>query len=82
MHSRYKWNILAGHWIIKLGKQNEKLLHWTRGSCVSTQTLEAFVAASSLSAKFDCPVARHKFPLLATVHDFETGLSFSIGNAA
>ena len=37
------------------------------------QTLEAFVAASRLSAKFDCPVARQKFSLLATAHDCETG---------
>ena len=28
------------------------------------QTLEAFVAASRLSAKFDCPVARHNFSAL------------------
>ena len=38
------------------------------------QTLEAFVAASCLIAKFDCPVARQKFSLLATAHDCETGL--------
>ena len=38
------------------------------------QTLEAFIAASRLSAKFDCPVARHNFSLLATAHDWETGL--------
>ena len=38
------------------------------------QTLEAFVAASRLYAKFDCPVARQNCPLLATAHDCETGL--------
>ena len=38
------------------------------------QTLEAFVAVSHLSAKFDCPVARQNFSLLATAHDCETGL--------
>ena len=38
------------------------------------QTLEAFVAASCLSAKFDCPMAHHNFSLLATAHDCETGL--------
>ena len=38
------------------------------------QTLEAFVAASRLSAKFDCPVAHQNFSLLATAHDHETGL--------
>ena len=36
-----------------------------------SQTLEAFVAASHLSAKFDCPVAHHNFSFLATVHDYE-----------
>ena len=38
------------------------------------QTLEAFVAARSLYAKFDCPVARQKFSLLATAHDCENDL--------
>ena len=38
------------------------------------QTLEAFVAASRLYAKFDCPVARQKLSRLATAHDCETGL--------
>ena len=38
------------------------------------QTLEAFVVASHLSAKFDCPVARQNVSLLATAHDCETGL--------
>ena len=36
------------------------------------QTLEAFVAATCLSAKFDCPVVRQNFSMLATV--CETGL--------
>ena len=40
------------------------------------QTLEAFVAASRLYAKFDCPVVRQNLSLLATAHDCETaGLS-------
>ena len=38
------------------------------------QTLEAFVAASGLHAKFDCPVTSQNLSLLATAHDFETGL--------
>ena len=38
------------------------------------QTLEAFVAASRLYAKYACPVACQNFSLLATVHDCETGL--------
>ena len=37
-------------------------------------TLEAFVAASCLYAKFDYPVARQNFSLLATAHDCKTGL--------
>ena len=35
------------------------------------QTLEAFVATTCLSAKFDCPVVRQNFSVLATV--CETG---------
>ena len=38
------------------------------------QTLEAFVAASRLYAKFDCPVARQNFSFLASAHDRETFL--------
>ena len=30
--------------------------------------------SSTLSAKFDCPVTRLKFSLLATAHDYKTGL--------
>ena len=33
------------------------------------KTLEAFVAASRLYAKLDCPVSRQNFSLLATAHD-------------
>ena len=59
----------------KLGRQNGRLLHWPKCSYVSTkkQTLEDFVAVSRSYAKFDCPVARQNFPLLATAHDCETG---------
>ena len=38
------------------------------------KTLEALVAASRLSAKFDCPVVHQNFPLLAAAHDCGTGL--------
>ena len=38
------------------------------------QTLEAFVVASRLSAKFDCPVAHQNCSFLATAHDCETEL--------
>ena len=37
------------------------------------QTWEAFVVASRLYSKFDCPVARQNVLLLATAHDCETG---------
>ena len=40
------------------------------------QTLEAFVAASRLFAKFDCPVVFLNCSLLATAHDRETALLF------
>ena len=33
----------------------------------------SFWCVSRLFAKFDCPVARQNFPLLATAHDCETG---------
>ena len=32
--------------------------------------------SSILSAKFDCPVARLNFSLLATAHDCETGIYY------
>ena len=38
------------------------------------QALEAFVVASRLSAKFDCPEAYQNCSLLVTAHDCETGL--------
>ena len=33
--------------------------------------------SSFLSAKFDCPVARQNFSLLATVHDCEIALTMT-----
>ena len=42
------------------------------------QTLEAFVAARSLYAKFDCPVAPQNVSLLATAHDCGTILFLRI----
>ena len=44
------------------------------------QTLEAFVAASRLSATFHCAVARQNCSLLATAHDCESGLFYSHNN--
>ena len=74
MRSSNKWNILAGHWTINLGKQNGRLLHWAKVQMCEyeKQTLEAFVAASRLSAKFDCPVDRQNVLLLASAHACET----------
>ena len=40
---------------------------------IEEETLEAFVVARHLYAKFDCPVAHQNFSLLATAHDCETG---------
>ena len=45
---------------------------------VQKQTLEAFVMASHLYAKFDCPLARQNFSPLATAQDCETGLLLQI----
>ena len=65
-----------GHWTVTLGRQNGRLLHWLKCSCVSrkTLTLEAFVVASHLYTKSDCPVARYNCSRLATAHDCDTGL--------
>ena len=38
------------------------------------QNLGIFVVVSHLNTKFDCSVARQNFSLLATAHDYETGL--------
>ena len=40
------------------------------------QTLEAFVAARRLSAKFNCPVAHQNCSFLAPACDCETGLLY------
>ena len=63
-----KAKILACHWTIKLGRQNGRLLHWPKCSYVKykKRTLEAFVVASHLYAKFDYAVAHYNFSLLAT----------------
>ena len=42
------------------------------------QTLKGFLVASRLYAKFDCPVAHQNISLLATAHDCETGLWYSL----
>ena len=47
MHSRLvQMKVLVGHWTIKLGRQNRRLLHWpnVQLSEYKKQTLEAFVA--------------------------------------
>ena len=66
---------MEGHWTIELGRQNGRLLHWPKCSCVRTKTklLEASVA----SAKFDCPVACQNSSLLATAHACQIGLMSS-----
>ena len=38
MHSTSKWNTLMGHWKVKLSRQNGRLLHWPKCSCMSTET--------------------------------------------
>ena len=51
--------ILAGHWTIKLGRQNGRLLHWPKCSCVSTKTKlwKLLLRPAICGSKFDCPVA-------------------------
>ena len=80
MHSSLKWKIIAGHWTIKLGRQNGRLLQLDKVQLCEyeKQTSEAFVAVSCLYTKFNCPVARQKFSLLATAHDCETGLQLGL----
>ena len=77
MHSRQKWKILAGHWTIKLGRQNGKTTPLAKVQLCEyeNQNMQAFVTASRLYAKFDCPVACQNFSLLDIAkHDCETGL--------
>ena len=38
IHSIQQRKILAGHWKIKLGRQNGRLLYWPKCSCVNTET--------------------------------------------
>ena len=62
MRSSEKRTILAGHWTIKLGRQNGKLLHWPKCSSVSTKTtlwkLLLGPCASNLSANFHWAVTK------------------------
>ena len=77
MRSSEKWTILAGLWTIKLGKQNGRLFHWPKRSCVSTKTKhwKLLLARQLFVRQVDCAVARQNFSLIATAHDCETGLS-------
>ena len=65
----------SDHWIIKLGIQTDgrsksfKVLFSYSHNCTLVNG-----AVSILSAKFDCPVARQDFSLLATAHDCRTDL--------
>ena len=66
-----------GRWTIKPGRQNGRLLHWPKCSCVSTKTKLwklLLRPVRRLYAKFDCPLARQNFSLLHTAPDCETGL--------
>ena len=69
-HAQYlNVNILAGHWTVKLDIYIGRLLHkpkWRQLCEYENQTLEALVASSSLTIKFDYPVERQNFPRLAT----------------
>ena len=64
-----KVKILAGHWTTNLLRQNGRLFQLCKNE---NHTLEAFIAARRLSAKFDCPVARQNCSLLAAAYDCET----------
>ena len=64
-----KVKILAGHWTTNLLRQNGRLFQLCKNE---NHTLEAFIAARRLSAKFDCPVARQNCSLLAVAYDCET----------
>ena len=52
-----------------------ELFHWSYCSCVSTK-IKLRKLLLRLYAKFDCPVVRQNFSLLATAHDCETQQSF------
>ena len=76
MRSSEKWTILACHLNNQTWQTEWKTAPLAKVQLCEyeNQTLEAFVAASSSYAKFDCPVARQNFSLVATAHDRETGL--------
>ena len=58
-----------------LGRQNERSpLAEVQLSENENQTVGAFVEASNLYAKFDCPVVRLNSSLLANAHDCESSL--------
>ena len=80
MRSSEKLKILAGHWTIQLSRQNGRLFHWPKCSCMSTKTkrwkllLQPDVCMSSLIVQWPARV----FLLFATAHDSETGLFLRI----
>ena len=76
MRSRYKWATFGGPLDNQTWQTERKTAPLAKVQLCEykNQTLEAFVAASRLSAKFDCPVARQNVSLLATAHDCETDL--------
>ena len=60
-----------GRWIIKLGGQNGRLLHWPKCCCVSTKTKlwKSLLRPDIYFPSLVCPLAHHNFPFLATAHD-------------
>ena len=73
MRNSWKWNILAGHWTIKMADHNESFQkNLSFFFFFHTAALSRMDLSSILSAKFDCPVARQNISLLATTHDCET----------
>ena len=72
MRSSNKWKILAGHWTIKPGRQNGRLLHWPKRSCTKTK-LWKLLLKPAFVPQAECAVARQNFSLLATAHDCERG---------
>ena len=70
MRGGYKWQILAGHWTIKLGIQmaGRNKIFESLFFCLIVQcTWWLMYKSSILSAKFDRPVAHQNLSLLQAI---------------
>ena len=82
MRSSNKWKILVGHWTLIVGRQNARLLHWPKCSCVSRKIklwkllLRPAVCMSSFIVQWPARKLLHMIVKLAyrTLQQIETKL--------